>query len=166
MHRVLLALTLTATLLAGCGTTTPAAEEPPVAISNVYVAAMDASMPMDGVYMTGAFMTLTNNTEVDLVLIGGTASFSPMVQVHEVVDGVMREKEGGLLVPAGGSARLEPGGSHLMFMGMPDKLLAGDEANFTLQFENGTTLDVAAPVKAMNAGQETYQATPSPSGSM
>ena len=173
-------LAAAALLLTACGTTTEAAPTAtpstaaaadiaaaPVTVANAYVKAMDGSAMSSTTLMTAAFMTLTNTTDRDLTLTGGAADFATQVQVHEVVQGVMRQKAGGLLIPARGSVTLQPGGNHLMFVGMATALLAGDEAVFSLEFSDGTSVSVHAPVKAMNAGSETYQPMPTMSdGSM
>ena len=171
--------TAAALLLSACGTSTEVAPmaspsgtssaaastaAAPVTVANAYVKAMDGATMSNAPLMTGAFMTLMNTTDRDLTLTGGTATFAKQVQVHEIVQGVMRQKHGGLVIPAGGSVTLQPGGNHVMFVGMAAPLLAGDEADFTLQFADGSAVTVHAPVKAMNAGSETYQPMPSMGG--
>lgn len=128
-----------------------------VQVSSAWVKAMDTAMPMDGMYMTGAFMHITNLSDKDVTIVGGTATFAKEVQVHEVVGGKMRLKDGGLLIKAGTTEALRPGGNHVMFVFMPGKLLAGDEVSFRLRLADGRVVKVTAPVKATNAGSETYK---------
>ena len=128
-----------------------------IQVSSAWIKAMDTAMPMDGTYMTGAFMMITNMSDKDMTLVSGSATFAREVQVHEVVNGKMRMKDGGLLIKAGTTEALKPGGNHVMFVFMPGKLLAGDEAKFTLKFADGRTLTVTAPVKTSNAGSESYK---------
>lgn len=155
-------LGVAALLLSACGasasdSTSEATAPAGISVSNAYVRATDAGMQP---YMTGAFMEITNGTDHDVTLTGGAAEFSPRIEVHEVVNGVMQMKEGGLAVPAGSTVALAPGGNHLMFMGMADPLAAGDEVMFDLVFDDGTTVAVSAPVKPVNAGTETYSPKP------
>jgi hypothetical protein len=147
---------LMAAVLTACSTAPQDAEPSGVVVGNAFVRATDqgSSAP----YMTAAFMTITNNTDADVILSGGSASWAGMVQVHEVVDGVMRQKDGGLPIPAAGTVTLEMGGNHLMFMGMTMPLEAGEEVTFTLSFDDGSSIEVTAPVKSANAGSETYTA--------
>ena len=69
---------------------------------------------------------------------------------------VMQEKDGGFIVPAGGSLTLEPGGYHFMLMGLTAPLVAGDEATFTVTFEDGSTMEFTAPVKDFTGADENY----------
>ena len=128
-----------------------------VQVSSAWVKAMDTAMPMDGLYMTGAFMHITNMSDTDVVVVGGSATFAKEVQVHEVVGGKMRLKDGGLRIKAGTTEALRPGGNHVMFVFMPGKLLAGDEVTFRLRLADGRVVKVTAPVKASNAGSESYK---------
>jgi copper(I)-binding protein len=65
------------------------------------------------------------------------------------VDGemVMQEKEGGLVLDAGRGQLLQPGGTHVMLMGLTEELAAGDEVTLTLEFEDGSTSELTVPVK-------------------
>ncbi len=128
-----------------------------VTVSNAWVKALDTAMPMNGAYMTAAFMYISNISDRDVTLVGGSASWAPMVQVHEVVNGVMQQKSGGLAIKAGYTEVLKAGGNHVMLMGLTKKVLAGDEVTFMLQFADGGQVQVTAPVKASNAGSETYK---------
>jgi hypothetical protein len=74
-------------------------------------------------------MTIRNTGDKGDVLIGGSAGFAGMVQIHEMkMDGdvmKMREVEEGLAIPPGGEVMLEPGGYHVMFMQLKESLKAG-----------------------------------------
>jgi len=65
-----------------------------------------------------------------------------------VTDGVarMREMEGGLDIPAGQSVALNPGGKHIMLMGLTGPLVEGAEITLTLTFEKAGAIEVSAPV--------------------
>jgi copper(I)-binding protein len=41
-----------------------------------------------------------------------------MIEVHQVVDGVMSKKDGGIKIAPGKSATLQPGGLHVMLMNL------------------------------------------------
>jgi copper(I)-binding protein len=119
---------------------------------------------MDGAFMTAAFMTLTNDSDHDMTLVGAKSDVAPMMQIHEVVNGVMQEKVGGLVIKARTSEMLKPGGNHVMLMGMTEPLKAGEEVTLTLLFDDGSELEVTGPVKAVNLEQEHYHSgEPSPS---
>jgi hypothetical protein len=112
------------------------------------------SMEME--LMSAAFMVIANGTDDEVRLVGGSTPAADRVEIHEVVDGVMQPIEGGLVIAAGESSTLEPGGNHVMLMGLTQDLTAGDEVELTLEFSNGDSIDVTAPVKDVAAGDEPY----------
>ncbi|RIY03454.1 copper chaperone PCu(A)C [Aureimonas flava] len=105
---------------------------------------------------TGAgYLTLANHgTEPDR-LVSITSPAATEVQVHDmsVKDGVMtmRQVEGGLAVPAGGEARLAPGGLHLMLLGVKEPFREGQMVPLHLTFERAGAVDVELKVDAMGA---------------
>lgn len=106
--------------------------------------------------MTAAFGTIANSADHDITITGATSDAATTVELHEVVDDVMRPVEGGFIVPAGGSLTLEPGGYHLMFMGIPAPINAGDEVTVTLTLSDGSTLDLTAVAKDFAGANEDY----------
>lgn len=109
--------------------------------------------------MSAAFGTLHNPTDADVVVVAASSPSSTMVELHETVevDGVMQMQQvEGFTVPAGGDVVLDPGGNHLMFMGLTAPLVPGDEVTVALELADGTTLDVVAPVKEFAGANETY----------
>ncbi|QYH19644.1 copper chaperone PCu(A)C [Corynebacterium aquatimens] len=112
----------------------------------------------DGTDMTAIFGTLHNHTDKDVTLSGFTTSLGDAsYEIHEVVDGVMREKTGGTVIPAGGSYEFKPGADHLMIMGYTPEIAAGDTVDVTLNFADGSEVvvpDVA--VRTMLPGDESY----------
>ena len=79
-----------------------------------------------------------------------------MIEIHEVIDGVMTAMSGGLVIPAGGEVKLRMGGYHVMLMELADKLAAGDEVTVTLDFDNGDKVEYIAPVKEIAMDDEVY----------
>lgn len=108
--------------------------------------------------MTACFGTLKNTSGKDVRV----ESFSSptlkdaTTELHEVVDGVMREKEGGFTVPGNGTYSLTPGGDHLMIMDYPGAIAAGDKLTFEITFEDGSMLTVDMPVREQPSGEENY----------
>lgn len=144
--------------LAGCASTdtgtTAATEADSVTITDAWVKAADSGM-------SAAFGELENTGDSDAVIVSITSDASSMMELHEVVDDgtgsmVMQQKDGGFVVPAGGSLTLEPGGFHFMLMDLTAPLVAGDEATFTVTFEDGSTMDFTAPVKDFTGADENY----------
>ena len=101
-------------------------------------------------HMMAAYMTLRNTGSDEAVLSGVDSPTFSHVMLHksEVVDGVARmSHQDELLIPAGGSVELKPGGFHLMMPAPEQRLVAGDRVEFVLTFSNGDTLRVQADVR-------------------
>lgn len=135
-------------------TADPAASEGPVTVTDPWVKAAE-----DG--MTSMFGTITNNSGEALTLVGGTTEAASAVELHQTAsDGSggmsMEQKEGGFPIPAGGELLLEPGGDHIMLMGLTAPVLPGDQVEVVLQFEDGTEHQVTATVKDFAGAQENY----------
>ena len=112
--------------------------------------------------MTALFVNLTNPSEDDRMLVAADCGdVAGKVELHEMVEAdgqmVMQEAEGGLPVPAGEHAHLAPGGPHVMLMGLTGELAAGgEEIACTLEFDDGQTIELVAPVKEFTEEQDTY----------
>jgi len=110
--------------------------------------------------MTAAFAVLHNDGDQDVTVVGATYDLSP-VQIHEMATDdsgamVMREKEGGLTIPAGGERAFEPGGDHLMLMELSSPVEPGAEYEVTLELSDGSTLVVTAPARTFAGAKEDY----------
>lgn len=169
-RRVALALGVAvaaALLMGACGSgstpsTSAAAPASSAAASRVMAKDMWVKTAKSG--MSAAFGTLTNTTNADITIVSANSTVSARVELHEVAgfDGkmVMRPKEGGFVIPAGGTHELKPGGDHLMLMGVTTPVRPGDEVTFTLTFADGTTAQFTAVGKDFAGGNENYQPGP------
>ncbi|WP_375598680.1 copper chaperone PCu(A)C [Devosia sp. Naph2] len=107
--------------------------------------------------VAGGFLTLTNNGTADDRLVAVQSPIAKEGQIHEMtMEGdvmKMRQLAGGLVIPAGETVVLEPGGHHMMFMGLTGPIAEGDAVPVTLTFEKaGTiTLDLIAAGSAADA---------------
>lgn len=108
--------------------------------------------------MTAVFGTLSNNTEDEITVTGFSADVDAQsFEIHEVVDGVMQEKPGGFVIPAGESTELAPGGDHFMILGLANPIQAGDEVSVTLELSDGSTIELdPIPARTIAAGDEDY----------
>lgn len=154
------ATTTTATTTATATSTTSAmttvaadAADAPLTLTDGFVRAT-----VEGTQMTAIFGTLTNTTDEEINLTGFTASVDAAAyEIHEVVDGVMREKEGGLTIAAGDTHELAPGQDHMMLMGLDTPVEAGDTVDITLILGDGTEIELdPVPVRTIAAGDESY----------
>jgi periplasmic copper chaperone A len=144
----------------------PAAAVTPagVTVSGSWVKASEYSDHVGG--MTGVFAKITNKSKKTITLVGGTSSFAPMVDVHQVVNGVMSHKPGGVTIAPGKTAILEPGGLHVMLMGLTKKILPGTKVDLKLTFKGANPVALKLTAKSVAAGAETYSPAPMSSPSM
>lgn len=132
----------------------PATQADAVTVSEQWVKAADSGM-------TAAFGELANTSDSDVRIVAVSSPVSGQMEIHEMATGdtgamVMREKEGGLVIPAKGSHSLDPGGDHLMFMDITAPVTAGQTVDFTLTFDDGSTQEVQAQVRDFSGNQENY----------
>jgi copper(I)-binding protein len=123
--------------------------------------------------MTGVFAKITNRTSKTVTLTGGTTSFAGVVEVHQVVDGVMAKKNGGIKIAPGKSVMLQPGGLHVMLLNLKKKILPGTLVDLKLTFTGtfGTAKSKVVTIKNLigkisAAGGESYSPSPMPMPSM
>lgn len=149
------AVLVAATLLAGCSTSSTTASSPAAGAAST-ITVTDAWVKAANSGMSAAFGTFTNSGSSDVTLVSVTTPASSVVQLHETVNGTMREKAGGFVIPAGGTFALAPGANHIMLMNITAPLKAGDTVAFTLNFSDGTTTTITAPVKDFTGANESY----------
>ena len=107
--------------------------------------------------MASIFGTLVNHSDKDVEVTGFSSSAdAQMNQIHEVVDGTMREMDEPLVVPAHGETTLEPGGTHFMLMELGHALEPGEDVDVTLETSAGEVKLDPIPVRTMGAGAEGY----------
>ncbi len=144
-------------------TTTGAAAAEPVTVADTWVKSADSGM-------TAMFGIIKNTGSADVTVVSATSDAADMLELHEVVmvDGAMKmqPKKGGFTVPAGGTHELKPGGDHVMFMGLKNPVKAGDPVTVVLTLSDGSEVTVNSVGKDFTGANESYQPTPSMSGSM
>jgi periplasmic copper chaperone A len=142
-------------LLAGCSSNA----SPGVLTSEPWVRTTDEAQRPE---MTAVYVNLTNPSSEDVRLVeADCGDVAESAELHEMVtvDGkvVMQQAEGGIVVPGGSHQHLAPGGPHIMLVGLARELPVGsEEITCTLVFDDGSTRDIVAPVKAFTEEQDTY----------
>lgn len=108
--------------------------------------------------MTAIFGTLVNHTDKDIAITGFSTSLNAKVnQIHETVDGKMQEMSSPLVVKAGESHELAPGGDHFMLMKMENHIAPGESLDLKVKLEGGEELDLGEiQTRSMPAGDEDY----------
>ncbi len=54
-----------------------------------------------------------------------------------------------IVIPAGGNVKLQPGGNHVMLIGLKQIPMPGDSAELTLVFEDGSKITLSVPVRKL-----------------
>ncbi|HSJ46939.1 MAG TPA: copper chaperone PCu(A)C [Euzebyales bacterium] len=119
------------------------------AASGGEISVTDAHVPVPAGANGAAYMTLTNDGDADDTLVRVSTDVAETVGLHETStqDGSMSMQEvDGIDIPAGGDAVLEPGGLHVMLIGVTQDLAEGDTLDLTLTFDNAGEQTVSAEV--------------------
>lgn len=85
--------------------------------------------------MLAAYVTVENNTDEDLTLVGAYAPDFGMTEIHKTieVDGLLKMREQKeLALPKQSKIVMEPGGLHVMLMMPKKKFKVGEEARICL----------------------------------
>lgn len=159
--RLVVLLAGTALAVTGCTSNTPTAAETPIPAGEA-VTMTDAWVKAAEEGMSAAFGELANTSDQDVTVISARTAASSMLELHETVENdagemMMRQIEGGFVIPAGGALTLEPGGNHIMLMNLTAPLKAGEDVTFTLTLMDESTFEFTAPVKDYSGANETYE---------
>lgn len=120
----------------------------------------DHDMDMENVSMGAFYFTVTNNgDEADRLLMIETDAADDL-EIHSVVmdNGVMQMSPelDGVEIPAGESLVLEPGGYHVMMIGLTESLLNGEEFTATLHFEHAGEIEITVPISITQPDDDEY----------
>jgi len=103
----------------------------------------------------GGFVTITNTGKTDDRLVSASTPVAGETQIHEMkMQGdvmKMAELPDGIVIPAGQTVTLAPGGYHLMFMKLAQPLVEGGSVPLTLNFEKAGSVTITLKVAAPNA---------------
>ncbi len=110
-----------------------------------------ASLP--GVSMGAAFMALKNNSGEHHYLVSAESPVAAATEIHGHVmaDGIMRmRKMVGIDLDAGHTRLLQPGGFHVMLIGLKQPLQQGQSFPLELIYRDGSRDKVTVPVIGRN----------------
>jgi copper(I)-binding protein len=145
-HRAAIAALFLSLALVAC----TSSASPPAAAIGVEDAWARPSMGMD---RAGAvYLVLVNETATADRLVSATSPAAGTVELHETAAGasgmMAMHPVHGIDIAAGERVALEPGGFHVMLIGLTQPLTAGDTVELTLTFEHSPSVTVSAPVRA------------------
>lgn len=145
MHRTVLRAALClAAALPLCASTALAAEGE-LAVDSPYVRLVPPNAPA-----SGAFMVISNHGDSNRQLLKAESPAARIVELHTHVNeaGVMKMRQvPSIEIKARGQALLKPGSLHIMLIELRQPLREGDSVPLTLTFDDGTRLQVEAPVQ-------------------
>lgn len=103
----------------------------------------------------GGFLTIANRGTADDRLVSASSPVAAEVQIHRMtVEGgimKMRRMADGLVIPAGRTVALRPGGYHIMFIGLKRPLALGTSVPVTLRFAHAGEVAVRFKVLPITA---------------
>lgn len=98
-----------------------------------------------------AYLTITNTTATADRLLRISGERAKLIELHESLEdnGVMkmRHRKEGIMVSVSQALRLEPGGLHIMLMGLTQPLQSGESFPLILHFEHAGEVLVNINVK-------------------
>ncbi len=145
MRTIAITLGLSALLAAGSTFAGKGADD--VTVSGAYARAVPPGQPN-----SAAFMTLTNKSGTDHALLDADSPAAKVVELHTHInkDGMMQMRRVDRIdVPAGKETKLQPGGYHVMLIGLKEQLMPGQQVEITLKFKDGSSTRITAPVQKM-----------------
>ncbi|QAU46811.1 copper chaperone PCu(A)C [Bradyrhizobium guangzhouense] len=108
-----------------------------------------------GAKVAGGFLTIENKGTAPDKLIAVSAEISGKAEIHEMAmdNGVMKMRplDKGLVIDAGKTVKLAPGGNHLMLQQLKGPFKEGDKVPVTLEFEKAGKVTVSLDVQGVGA---------------
>jgi copper(I)-binding protein len=122
---------------------------PVAALADVTVDAPWVRGVVPGQSATGAFMRISSTDATELVGVASPVAQTASVHRTAMVDGMMSmEPVEALAVPAHGGVTLEPGGFHVMLVGLHAPVRVGDKIPLTLTFRAADRRETSLTVQA------------------
>jgi copper(I)-binding protein len=142
-------LALTAALGPLACSGTPAG--PDIAVEHAWARPVAApASAAGGGWNSAVYVQMVNRGRTADRLMAASSEAAAAVEIHEsrVEDGVMRMRPvAGVALAAGERVTLEPGGLHIMLVGVTRSLAVGDTIAVTLSFEQSAPLAIRVPVE-------------------
>ena len=93
-----------------------------------------------------------NKQAIGHAVVAAQSSVSRVTELHThtMSEGMMKMRQVEKIeIPANGTTKLEPGGLHVMLIGLTQDLKPGDELSLTLTFEDGSSSRILVPVRML-----------------
>jgi copper(I)-binding protein len=147
-----------------CGLAGLAGAEPTAHIGEITIRDAWARASMGQTGTSAVYMTLEASGEKADRLVAVTSADAAGAELHtSTMDGGVAKMRplAAIEVAPGGPTVLEPGGTHVMLVGLGKKLVAGDTLPLSLTFEHAGTIELEVPIKGMGDSMrhESHQPT-------
>ena len=116
-----------------------------ISVIEPYIRAMPPGQPV-----TAMFLQLNNASGDSHALVKAESDVSKSVELHEhkMQDGMMKMGQVAQIDLAPNvSTALQPGGYHIMLIGLKNDLAEGQNVDVNLVFQDGSNIKIQAPVK-------------------
>lgn len=148
MRNTLLSIGFSATLAFSGGLLAAGAADE-VRVAGAYVRAVPPGQPN-----SAAFMSLSNVGSKPHALVAAQSPVAETLELHThlVEGGMMKMRRVDRIdIPAGGSVALDPGGNHLMLIGLKRFLKPDQDIELILRYEDQSTQKLQVPVRTIEA---------------
>lgn len=101
---------------------------------------------------TAAFMELENHANMDHALVSAKATINQTTELHTHINdnGVMKMRQvAQIALPADQEVKLQPGGDHIMLIGLNAPIKEGQRIQIELTFEDGSTKTITAKSRSI-----------------
>lgn len=146
-------------LITACILTTAQAESvTAITVERAYVRAVPPGQTNSAAYLV---LHNTGTKEESLIAAASPAASKVELHTHLMEDGMMKMREiKEIEIPAATRITLQPGGLHLMLIGLTHQLIPGEKVPLTLIFEDGERQTIQAPVHNIDdAGEAEHHHT-------
>ncbi|MBE0491028.1 MAG: copper chaperone PCu(A)C [Sulfurospirillum sp.] len=124
-----------------------------IEIKDSYVRAVPPSLPN-----SASFMRILNNSDNTVQLVAANSDAALHVELHEHImeNGMMKMQQiSHIAIAPHSETILQPGGLHVMLLGLKKPLKAGDMVTIELIFSNNETITLhEVPVKSVMMGMQ------------
>ncbi|MDH5353312.1 MAG: copper chaperone PCu(A)C [Gammaproteobacteria bacterium] len=113
------------------------AEAAPLNITDAWIKNLPPVVPM-----RAGYMQIENSSDTPYRITGVESEVFTTIDIHESIEknGMMSMQPiSSLVIEAGTTVKLAPGGIHLMMMEPKQVLKPGDRVNISLEYDNGST---------------------------
>jgi copper(I)-binding protein len=132
-----------------------------VEVASLIVSDALSREPAEGQTRGVVYLTVANPTDSDITIVSAASSTSDQVELHQTT---MADE--GFTVPAGGEFVFEPGGPHIMLLGIDPAEFPTDEVDVTLTLSEGDPISFTAPIEEIGDAMDEMEMDHMDDGSM